>query len=193
MTERTTGGAGTSRGASVRDAATEAGKQAKAMAGDMSAAAREKGEELKERAGEAAREKTSQAANMMGALANALHAASRSLREQQQDKLGRVGDDLAEEVDRFAARLERSDTSGLLDEFEQFGRRNPTTFLVTAFVGGLLAGRFLRSSSPDQHTDQAGTSATDLVETETVRPPPVYREPGTAADINVSTSGGAND
>ncbi|HEX7123235.1 MAG TPA: hypothetical protein VF178_12740, partial [Gemmatimonadaceae bacterium] len=136
-----------------------------------------------------------QAAEMFGAVANALYSASRSLHDQRQEGLARMSDEIADQVDRLAQRLHESDTNGILDDLERFGRNNPAALLATAFLGGLLAGRFLRSSSPDR---QAAPST--IIERE--RPPAVYQEPGAVPDTMVSAppggrgspmSGGANE
>lgn len=196
MTERSTGSAGASRGTSAREAAAEAGRQAKSIGEEVAAAARDKGEELKERAQDVARERQSEAAEMIGAVATALHSASRSLHDQRQEGLGRMSDEIADQVDRLAQRLHESDTSGILDDLERFGRDNPAALLATAFLGGLVAGRFLRSSSADRRT----VPETGVIERE--RPPAVYREPRADPDTMVSTtpsgrgspmSGGANE
>jgi hypothetical protein len=161
MTERTTGGrraAGreSARGAAsdvsgeAGEAAADIGQEARQAAGQVAAAAREKADELKGRADEAAREKKSQAAEMLGALSTALHAASDSLRQQRQDSLGRMGAQTADQMDRMASYLRHNDMRGLMDDVERFARRNPAALLGISFVGGLLAGRFLRSSSPDR-------------------------------------------
>lgn len=56
----------------------------------------------------------------------------------------------AEEIDSFANRLDRDGVDGLVRDVGNFARRNPTTFLVTTFGLGLLAGRVMKNREGDQ-------------------------------------------
>lgn len=56
----------------------------------------------------------------------------------------------AEEIDSFANRLDRDGVDGVIRDVSDFARRNPTTFLVTTFGLGLLAGRVMKNRDGDQ-------------------------------------------
>ena len=59
-----------------------------------------------------------------------------------------IGQTLGGQVERLANYLKESDTSKLVTDVEQFARRSPAVFLGSAFVLGLAASRFLKSSRP---------------------------------------------
>jgi hypothetical protein len=56
-------------------------------------------------------------------------------------------DRLAETTERLATNLEGKDLDQIVDEVEQFARRQTALFLGGAFALGLVAARFLKSSS----------------------------------------------
>jgi len=55
---------------------------------------------------------------------------------------------LSQQVEKLSGYLERQDLSGLMSDVERFARRNPAIFLGGAFALGILAARFLKSSTP---------------------------------------------
>ena len=61
----------------------------------------------------------------------------------------------AEKAEEFSTYLAEKNIDELLFDFENFARRKPEIFLGTAFVGGLLLGRFIKSSnSRDYNGDE---------------------------------------
>lgn len=189
MTERTSRTSENPSGKEIaRHAVATVTEQAKEVTQELSATAREQGQELKQRAAAAAEEGKTEAAELVSALAGALHAAGQSLREQNQQRLGRMGDDVAEQVDRMASYLRDNDMRGMLNDLEEFSRRNPAAFLGITFVGGLLAGRFLRSSRPEGSSGQGTARASaERATMEHERPRPTFQEPRGAT----SDAGGA--
>lgn len=178
MTERTSRTSENPSGKDVaRDAVATVREQAKEVTHELSSTAREQGEELKQRAAAAAEERKTEAAEIVGALATALHAAGDSLRQQDQQRLGRMGDDVANQVDRMASYLRDNDMRGMLHDLEEFSRRNPAAFLGITFVGGLLAGRFLRSSRPEDTGGPSSRAQGSRPDIERERPYPTFQEP----------------
>lgn len=55
---------------------------------------------------------------------------------------------LSQQVEKLSGYLERQDLRGLMSDLEGFARRNPAVFLGGAFALGILAARFLKSSTP---------------------------------------------
>ena len=53
-------------------------------------------------------------------------------------------------VDRFAQYLDERDVSQILHDAREMARRRPEVFVGGLFVAGLMLGRFLRSSAPDE-------------------------------------------
>lgn len=63
---------------------------------------------------------------------------------------GKYGDTLAGQVEKFSSYIEDKDYKELMRDIEQFARRNPALFVGGAFALGVLAARFLKSSSRGQ-------------------------------------------
>ena len=88
------------------------------------------------------------AAESLSGLAQALRQTSQHLRaEGAQPTIAQYVDTGAERLERFSGHLRQRSTDELRAQVEWFARRNPVTFAGGAFALGLLAARFLRSSS----------------------------------------------
>jgi ElaB/YqjD/DUF883 family membrane-anchored ribosome-binding protein len=59
-------------------------------------------------------------------------------------------------LEQVANYFERKDLRAIMRDTEDFARRNPAVFFGTAFALGLLAARFLKSSSPDRMSVASG-------------------------------------
>lgn len=138
------------------------------MANDMKEKAKEVGKQVQEKAGhfgEQVREQTSLLANQaqgkvkstlesqkqkgvgeLSGLAEAVRQTGHTLREQQKEGVAHYAERAAEHMDRMAQYFESRDVGELLNEAEMFARRHPEAFLGGAFMMGLVAGRFLKSS-----------------------------------------------
>jgi len=133
--------------ASVAEDARNLTSEAKRVASDMADQATKSAERQlaggKERAAEA-----------MGHLAGALRHTGEQLGNQDMpmviDYLGRA----ATQVDGMSNYLRRVTLPQVVNDLERFARREPVLFMGGAFVVGLLGGRFLKSSPPDQRPRQ---------------------------------------
>ena len=54
---------------------------------------------------------------------------------------------MADHVERVSGYLEERDVNQLLEDAENFARRQPELFIGGALIAGLLVGRFIKSSS----------------------------------------------
>ncbi len=86
-------------------------------------------------------------AGQLEGVAQALHGTGQQLREQDQGSIGRYADQAAEQVEQFSGFLRERDANELIGEAENLARRQPAVFLGGAFVLGVAAARFLKSSS----------------------------------------------
>lgn len=146
-----------------RDARTEAGGTERGDDGHVNLAADVKedvkqtavraGERAQARVREEVREGKDTAAKKVNAIAHALRRVGESLDEEGESDLARYGRRTAEQIDRFAGYLDRKDVRGLMSDLEGAARRNPGTFVATTFAAGLLLGRFIRSSAPEDESD----------------------------------------
>lgn len=134
-------------GEKAKQKAREVGDQAKQKAGEMK-------EEVRDRAVAAADQQRPMVAERTDHFASALRSAGETLRRQDEQRFGKFADEAAEQVERFSERLRKEDVQGMVSDLENAGRRNPGKFLGGTFAAGMMLGRFLRSSTPDdqQHS-----------------------------------------
>jgi hypothetical protein len=76
------------------------------------------------------------------------------LQEKDQPALAQYANQAADQIERFSHYLQERDVDQLLGEAQRFARRQPTLFLGGAFALGLLAARFLKSSSERTRGDE---------------------------------------
>jgi hypothetical protein len=89
------------------------------------------------------------AADGLGSVAQTLRQTSDQLRDQ--DKGAAFQEYIAsaaDQVDRLSGFLRSTNVNQMINQVEQFARRQPALFLGGAFALGLIATRFLKSSSP---------------------------------------------
>ncbi len=63
---------------------------------------------------------------------------------------GKYGDSLAGQVEKFSSYVEDKDFKEIMGDVETFARRNPAMFVGGAFLLGVAAARFLKSSGSGQ-------------------------------------------
>jgi hypothetical protein len=69
------------------------------------------------------------------------------MREHGQLTVGEYAGSVAEQVERFSGYLRDQSIDQILGEVAEFARRRPALFMGGAFTLGLLAARFLKSTS----------------------------------------------
>ena len=104
--------------------------------------------EARERAGSSLSQGRYQAADQLGGLGNAFHRTSETLRQDDQARFADVADNVGRQVDRAADYLRRADGRTIARDLESLARRQPALVFAGAFAIGILAARFLKSSSP---------------------------------------------
>jgi ElaB/YqjD/DUF883 family membrane-anchored ribosome-binding protein len=85
----------------------------------------------------------------IGSVAQAVRQSSQQLRDQHHETIAQYIDQAAGQLERFSTRLRERRAEDLLQDAQRFARRNPALFVGSAFAAGLLAARFLKSSSHD--------------------------------------------
>ncbi len=129
--------------------AAEQGKQAvqqgKEMAGGLMDRARET---VKTQIGT----QKNNAATGLNDVAQALLLSSNHLQEQGQGGVAHYADAAAEKITSLSGYLRESDVEEVLDQVQSFARQQPALFLGGAVLLGVVAARFLKSSSPDGGT-----------------------------------------
>jgi len=120
--------------------------------GGPAAKAREGAEQIKEKAlqsVEEVREKASagkdKLSERVGRLSSALKSAGENLR-QEDELFSRYADQASQRLERAAQYVRTADPKQALRDVESFARREPAIFFGGAFLLGLAAARFLKSS-----------------------------------------------
>jgi len=91
-------------------------------------------------------------------VAQALLLSSNHLQEQGQGGVAQYTDTAAAKITDFSGYLRQHQVDEVLDEVQSFARQKPALFLGGTILLGLAAGRFLKSSSPD-NASAAGVAA----------------------------------
>jgi hypothetical protein len=84
----------------------------------------------------------------LGSLAGAVRGMTQPLRDGGQGQMADYVNKAADGIERWASQLRQQDLEDAVRAVEQFARRQPAMFLGVAFGAGLIAARFLKSSSP---------------------------------------------
>jgi hypothetical protein len=85
------------------------------------------------------------AADTLSGVARSLRSSGEQL-EGDQHGAGEYIRQAADQVERLAGYLQHRDVSDMLDQAEDFARRQPALFVGSAFALGLVGARFLKSS-----------------------------------------------
>lgn len=70
----------------------------------------------------------------------------------------RYGENLAERIESLSGYLEDATLKDLSRDIERFARRQPALFVSGAFLVGVLAARFLKTSAPRQNSANSRNS-----------------------------------
>jgi hypothetical protein len=88
-----------------------------------------------------------QATSGLDNVASAIHQVGEQLRQNNQQQYGQYADLAAGQISRVAGYLRQRNINDLVEDVQNFARRQPELFLGGAFVLGLLGARFLKASS----------------------------------------------
>ena len=86
----------------------------------------------------------------LAGMVEAIRQAGQHLRVRQKDTIAHFTDLAADTIDRAIRYVELRDVSELLKEAQSIARRHPEAFWGGAFMVGMMAGRFLKSSHETQ-------------------------------------------
>jgi hypothetical protein len=113
-----------------------------------------KAKQVAEQARTAADSGKDEVASRIGQVAQAFHRTGDQLRGEEQEGPAQFTDAIGNQIDRIATYLQTRDVRGIVNEVENFARRQPALFIGGAFTVGLFAARFLKSSA--QHPMRLG-------------------------------------
>ena len=158
----------------VADAAGQAAQQAKETAAPLTdqvqQTAGQVAEQAKQQALSQASTQKEHAASSLDAVAQALRQSGDQLRDKQQVPLANLAGTAAHQVEQFSGYLRNTDVNEMIRDVELFARRQPAAFIGGAFTLGVLAARFLKSSS-----QRAAATGTGVAGRTPSSIPPSYR------------------
>jgi len=93
----------------------------------------------------------------IGSVVAAVRQSTGQLRDQQHETIAKYVEQAADQIDRFTQRLREKDVRELVNDAQRLARRQPAVFIGSAFALGLVAARFLKSSSRNDD-DYRGSS-----------------------------------
>jgi ElaB/YqjD/DUF883 family membrane-anchored ribosome-binding protein len=108
---------------------------------------KEGAQQAQSRAREQIDQRSTQAGEQVSATAQALRQTSSQLREQGQDAQAKAADRVAHHADRVGSYLTESNADRILEDVEDFGRRQPMAVIGIGIALGFAASRFLKASS----------------------------------------------
>lgn len=87
------------------------------------------------------------AADSLHSVARAIRHTGDQLRNENQDAIAGVADRVADQIESFSDTLQNRNVDEMVDDTERYARQHPEVFIGGAFVLGILAARFLKSSA----------------------------------------------
>ena len=135
--------------------------QVKETTGDVVDQVKDKGgavvNQVQEQAKSQITQQKDRVAQSVGGIALALRQTSQNMQDLDQGGVAQYVDTVAERFERASTFLQDKDLGEIVEEIEDFAVREPVLFLGGAFALGLVAARFLKSSSG--RTEQTRTRA----------------------------------
>jgi len=127
--------------------------------------------QAQEKAGEAAQQakgqlrtqvdqRSTQAGEQVTSTANDIRQVADSLRQQGQDKPAQLAEQAAQRAERVGSYLTESDAERIMNDVEDFARRQPWAVVAGGLFLGFAASRILKASSTERY--QQSTSRQSL-------------------------------
>lgn len=171
-TQSTSNEGGGGAAGQVQDKATEAASQAQDKAADVASQAQDKAKEAASQAQDRAREAAGQArgrvrdqvdqrstelGERVSSTASDARSVAEGLRNQGKQTPARYVEQAADRAERFGGYLRESDGDRLLNDVEDFARRNTWAVVLGGLALGFAASRLLKASSADRYSRLGGS------------------------------------
>jgi hypothetical protein len=178
MTDSTTAGAGNGLH----------GNSASELKGQAQEKAQEAAGEAKGRARRLVDERSTQVGEQISTQAGDLRSVGEQLRAQGKDQPAELADKAAERVESFGGYLSRADADTLLDDVEDFGRKNPWALALGGVALGFAASRLLKASSTQRYETRGSAGAAAGGTTTSYDPPALPRQSTDGASVPVGAA-----
>jgi hypothetical protein len=143
--------------------AQQVADQAREKVGEAADQAKETAQNVVSQAQNTVREqvdqRTTEAGERVGSTAADIRSVGQELRNQGKEGPANLAEQAADRIDRAAGYLRDSDGDRILNDVEDFGRRQPWVVLAGGLVVGLAAARFLKASSRERYSSRRGSQA----------------------------------
>lgn len=107
--------------------------------------------EAKSRLHDQVDERSTQVGEQVSSSAQALRSTAERLREEGQDGPAKAAEQLAGHAEKVGSYLSESDADRILDDVEEFARRQPLAVVGIGLFAGFAASRFLKASSRSRY------------------------------------------
>ena len=154
-------------GEQVTGQAKEKAQQAAGMAKEQT---RQAAGQARDRARSEVDRRSTQAGEKVTSQANYLRSVGEELRKQGKEGPAKVADQVAERTERVGQYLTQSDGDQILDDIEDFGRRNPWVVMAGGMALGFAASRVIRASSRRRYEERVESSTSRTPAGELGRP-----------------------
>jgi len=133
----------------------------------VSAAATDVVGQAKEKAGSVLNEQKTSLASGITSVADSIRQVGENFSSSNENNqvaalAGKYGDTLAQQIEKFSSYVNEKEITELVSDVEKFARRNPILFVGGAFALGVLAARFLKSSSSQTAGRKARNSRSEI-------------------------------
>jgi len=170
--------------ARAQDAAGTVQDKAQQAAGQVQEKAQEAAGQAKGQLRQQVDQRSTQAGEQVTTVAQDVRSVSSTLREQGKDRPAQWADQIAERVERFGDYLKNADGDRILNDVENFGRRQPWGVVGAGALVGFLASRFLKASSSRRYETVGRT--TDYRRVPVERQVPAVTSPVTSPPVERS-------
>ncbi|HEY7873713.1 MAG TPA: hypothetical protein VIG64_01190, partial [Actinomycetota bacterium] len=135
--------------------AQEKAQEVAGQARDAASQAKDKAESVFKRQVD---ERTSQTGIALHSTAQDLRTVGQELRNQGKDTPAKVAEQIADRGEQLAGYLRTNDAGRILQDVEDFARRQPWAVIAGGMVLGFVASRFLKSSSQRRYGSNGSSS-----------------------------------
>jgi hypothetical protein len=135
----------------MADPTAQATEKAQEVAGQAKEKAQEAADQATGRVRAELDQRSTEAGKQVGSTAGDLRSVSEELRKQGKDTPARLAEQAAERTERLGSYLTESDADRILNDVEDFARRQPWAVVAGGLALGFAASRLLKASSSERY------------------------------------------
>lgn len=141
----------------VSETAEVAQQKVSATAADAKEQITRKAAQVGEQAKSTVDTRMNEVAHELGSVAEAVRQTTQEVSGDENAVVARYGERLAGQIEGISSYLNNNGVEEVLDDLQNFARRQPAMFLGGAFMLGIVVGRFLRSSADRGYNFDSGS------------------------------------